>query len=412
MTRERLAWVLAVLGLLLGAWWLAANTEWVDDSQPRAMRGEALRNPVYAAEQLLRQLGVKASHHESLQQLPPPGARLVLLSADWRLKPGSSERIKAWVEQGGHLVLTRSAGWDEGPMAAWLPLRAASHSPELDRMSEATREVLAQINLRAGGARQLLVSAPALWAGEERLSLCGYFNQRLQPRPAAGAVPLWTLRPVAETDGVAPEPVVLRMAFGRGSVTALGGSRGWLDSGPLLRCDNPLLLAGLLQAQPGAEVWFYLHEEREALLPWLWQQAAGVLLLGLLALAAALWRATLRFGPLQAGALRPRRSVAEQVQGLAAFLNHGGREALLQAQQRALNDTARRRLPQWACLRQPARRNARERAACIAQATGLPAEELVEALSVQYPSRPQLPRLLQLLETARRRLLTPESPLP
>ena len=100
MTRERLAWGLVVLALLLGGWWLSVNTEWVDDTRPRAMRGEALRNPVYAAEQMLRKLGLRASHHESLQRLPPPGARLVLLSADWRLQPDLSERLEEF--RGAH----------------------------------------------------------------------------------------------------------------------------------------------------------------------------------------------------------------------------------------------------------------------------------------------------------------------
>ncbi len=418
MTRERLVWVLALLGLVLGGWWLSVNTEWVDDTRPRSLQGEAKRNPVYAAEQFLRRLGMQASHHEALERLPPPGARLVLLSSDWRLHAGVSERLRAWVEQGGHLVLTESAGWDEGPLADWMPLTRTRAARDVAPLLPAPSKAVARMQATATSERILLISSPALWEGEERLSVCGYFIEGIVPRAApATRDPAWSLMSVkqaekAEDPSNATHAVALRLPVGRGSVTALGAGAYLLQFGSALRCDNPMLLAGLVQAEPGAEVWFYLHEEREALLPWLWNQAWVAIVLGLLALAAWLWRAAVRFGPRQMAASRPRRSIAEQVHGLAAFLNNGGREALLGAQQRALHEAALRRLPHLPSLRRPTRQNLDERAQALAQATGLPADALAEALSVQFTTRAALPRLLQLLETARRRLLSPESPKP
>jgi hypothetical protein len=416
MSRERVVWLLALLALLLGAWWLSLNTEWVDDTQPRPLQGEAKRNPVYALEQLLRRLGVQASHHESLAQLPPPRARLVMLSPDWQLHPGLSERLRHWVAQGGHLVLSESADWQDGALADWLPMKV--HKLPLAKASAMSAASAAALEERTEDVRAVgstaLGSTPPLWEGVERLEACamGYSGESLRAEP--GHTASWSLALAKRVDvaryiSSAPIQQGLRVPLGQGSVTAIRAGFPFFGSASALRCDNPLLLAALVQAEPGAEVWIYLHEEREALLPWLWQQAWVVIVLGLLALAAWLWRAAVRFGPQQAGASRPRRSMAEQVQGLAAFLNHGGCDALLAAQQRALHEAALRSLPHLPSLRHPTRLNLAERAEVLADATGLPAEVLTEALSVQFTTRAALPRLLQVLETARRRLLTPES---
>jgi hypothetical protein len=90
--------------------------------------------------------------------------------------------------------------------------------------------------------------------------------------------------------------------------------------------------------------------------------------------------------------------VAEQVHGLAAYLRRGSPEALLAAEQRALNDLATRRLHGFARLAMA------ERAQAIAAATDLPAHDLAVALTERYCTRARLPSQLLLLETARRRL--------
>jgi hypothetical protein len=120
----------------------------------------------------------------------------------------------------------------------------------------------------------------------------------------------------------------------------------------------------------------------------------------LTALAAVLWRGAVRFGPLRAVPSRGRRSIAEQVRGLGAYLHRHGRDALLLAQQRALDEAAARRLPGYARLKTA------DRAQAIARVTGLPAEALSVSMAMKACGRKALPHHLQLLESARRRLLT------
>ena len=133
-------------------------------------------------------------------------------------------------------------------------------------------------------------------------------------------------------------------------------------------------------------------------MPWLWHQAWAALLLGLLALALALWRAGVRFGPLAPSAPSHRRSMAEQVRGTARFLHMHGPKALHTAQLRALHASAARQLPRYSQL------DALRRTAGIARATGLDARALERAQDDKARNPAVLAADLELLETARRRL--------
>lgn len=392
MSREALAWLLAVLLLIVCGWWLSENTEWVEDRTPRGARGEALTNPVYAAEQLLRRLGMTVEHHESLDRLPPAGARLVLLSADWQLVPGRLESLKRWVEQGGHLVLPHGVEDDaDDALDDWLPIADLPSGKPMPKPPPTLPGQAASAPTPENHTHTELVSTPPLWGSTPRIVTCDNSQMARALHLRQGHTASWR---ASRGESVR----AMRVAVGRGSVTRLSHLPSVFFNTPALRCDTPLLLAAAVQAEPGATAWVYLQERREALLPWLWHQAWVGILLALLTLALGLWRAAVRFGPLRATPPRLRRSVAEQVTGLGAWLQRGGTEALLAAQQRALDETAARQLPRYRGQPVP------ERARLIADATGLPALDLAAAMTARYSTRAELAHRLQLLETARRRL--------
>ncbi|SDN34433.1 DUF4350 domain-containing protein [Polaromonas sp. JS666] len=385
--KDRLILVLLGVLLLAGGIWLVSATEWVDVDVPTPAKGEALTNPLYATEKLLGALGAKVVKHKSLDAMPPPQARLVLVSRNWDLFPERAQRLRAWVAQGGHLVIPGFLARHTS-LTGWLPVTEENAiSPQKITPARPFDRTAKDLDCRA--LEEPVEVAPSY--GDSRVfRVCGaYFGPQYLPVNRLAA-PLWSLRGTAGTEAV-------RVQVGQGTVTVLGGW-GLLGNSNLLRADNAQVAAAALQARAGAEFWFVAEEAREPFASWLWHQAWVALLLGLLALALALWRAGVRFGPLAPSAPSHRRSMAEQVRGTARFLHMHGPKALHTAQLRALHASAARQLPRFSQL-EPARRTAE-----IARATGLDVRALEHAQADRARNRGALAADLELLETARRRL--------
>jgi len=122
----------------------------------------------------------------------------------------------------------------------------------------------------------------------------------------------------------------------------------------------------------------------------------------LLWIALALWRGSLRFGPLVAPSERARRSLAEQILGTGRFvLRVGGGAALAAAARRALHEAASRRIVGYERLGGAAQAEA------VAALAGVNARELAAALDAEQSARPlELRAKLALLEAARRELIS------
>ncbi len=379
MSRASLMRILIVVLLGAGAVWLLSNTEWTEVEVPRPAKGEAARNPHYAAQSLLRELGAVVVRRADLDRLPPPGARLVLMSRHWDLFPDRAPRLRQWVEQGGHLVIP--TGLVDHPGLAWLPLKS-----DATKINEAGRR-------KDRTCRELAEPEPLVptYGAARVMKICALMSPEMLELPA-GAVAAWELKGELGSE-------VMRIAVGRGSVTAFG-PWGLLDNPTVLRAENPLVIAAILQTRSGAEHWFVVEEARDPLIAWLWRQGWPAALLALLALAVFLWRGAVRFGPIAAPADRNRRSMTEQISGTAHFLQRHGQDALHKAQVRALHSAASRVVRQYSQLDQAAR------VAAIAKATGVDEQVLARALATTTTARlpGALAADLEVIETARRLL--------
>lgn len=392
---------LLALALLAGlAAWFVSRTEWVDVLVATPPRGEAASDELYAAKQLLRRLGARVEAPDNLDALPPAGATLVLVSPQWNLFPERDAQLRRWVEGGGHLVLPNFTSF--GDEIEWVPIRQLRRKVDDDDDAPAKpkpavppppplppnfvgprnqpQDVCPPLHEAADG--------PGAFGAPRSYRLCSVVSfASLQTQQAAQ----WS---VSDAHGAQ----VLRVGLGRGSVTAIN-TYSLLGNRELFHADHALAAVAALRPARGAEIWFVVNESRAALPLWLWHRAGPAMALGLLALALALWRGAVRFGPLAPQLPPARRSVAEQIRGSAAFvLRHGG-APLLAAARRALDEVARKRLPGLD------RMGLGERAAAIARAVDLPVEALQRALDTRLvPSRRDLPDRLAVLETARRRL--------
>jgi hypothetical protein len=406
MNRSNVFYALAFAVAVAFMVWIASMTEWVEIDVPTPAKGEAQKNDLYALQQLARRLGAEVEIHSDLDRLPPPHASLLLSSWQWDLFPGRGKQLKDWVQRGGHVTLF-AANIDSPQLADWLPVQeppppprgkpAASQDEDDEGEDEEDAAPEAPASAPAAG-RAGRDEDPCHRVFEPKGTADGYYASR-QAFMLCGNVSRWPLKtataPTWQLDGPRGSEM-LRVAYGRGSVTVVNNTYMFTNK-PLLRGDNAAIAVAALQIRRGSAAWFVAEESRTPFLRWLWQTGHAALLLAALAIALAVWRGAVRFGPRIATLPTGRRSMAEQITGTAQFLWQRGSKALHTAQLRSLDDTARLHVRDYDKLDRSARAQA------IAKLTGLDAQALGLALDRGIPRRKvDLPPTLELLETARR----------
>jgi hypothetical protein len=445
--QRRAVLAMAALALLVLVVLVQRNTEWVDETLPRAYTGKAAESETYALARLLERTGAVAVSRTDLAELPPRDATLLLLDWDWGVLPESDRALRAWVETGGQLVLPRASvaslgngGWipvetrvpaprdrrggarAARPVAPAIPpprttpaptlllrlrdapCRPVREPPDTPIAYTATEKPLVAVDDAAGapaaaGGETAAPSAPAVGdetapgadagpAPEPALQLCTFGAMPL----ASTAPTLWALQS-GERD-----TEILRVALGHGSVTVLPGT-DLLQNHDLLRGDDSLIAIAALQAGAGRQVWIVSPGAARGLLAWIWEYGRSAVLAALIALALWLWRASVRFGPAVGPAPATRRSMIEQITGTAEFLWRRSPAALHAAQLRALDEAAARRVRDYAA------QDGAARAAAIARTTGYDAGALALAMDGAAATRSgALGARLATLELARRAL--------
>jgi hypothetical protein len=414
--------VIAAIALFIG--WLAYNTTWVEVEVEDAAHGLAATDERYTLRQVLQSTGATLEVRTALEPLPPANATLFLDSSLWNIFPERDARLKAWVANGGRLVVTGQQMRD-GDLR-WIPLSfytppkrraasepgtAASAADEEDDQGDdvpATRKKPPVAGNGKTAARLLDPKHP--WRD------CSDFEETsattepaFEPkrvyrgctiasalRPVRGAMPTWELAGVRGT-------LAIRVSLGRGSVTGVSVAPV-LDNRGLLQGDNALIAMAILQAAPGRAVWIVQDEAREPLLGWLWHNARTPFLLGLAAIALSLWRLMVRFGPREAVPPQARRSMGEQVRGTGQFIAGTAPEALHAATKKAFEDVARKRVEAWADRADP------DRVLALADALAphftLDKAALLSSLNVGGGATPvQILAAIAVLEQTRRALL-------
>jgi len=221
-----------------------------------------------------------------------------------------------------------------------------------------------------------------------------------------GVVPGWGL---VNAQGA----FALRVPVGRGEVTgtaialpvanqneAKRSLEGLRVGTSLTDEDNALTVAAILDLPSHRRVVYVEDEAREPLRTWIWRHARAPLLLAVAAIALALWRLVVRFGPREAAHAQARRSMGEQVRGTGAFIASHEPAALHAATRHALDAAARARVEGWHDL------DDAERVDALHARTALDRATLAAALRpAARASAAQWLAATSLLEQARRALL-------
>ena len=421
------ALVRTLLGLLVLALlgWLVYHTRWEEVEIDDPARGLAATDEYYSLRKVLEAAGSTLEARTTLEPMPPANATLVLESSLWDIFPERDARLKTWVENGGHLVVT---SWKaDSDDLRWVPLSfvqphrhrardaAASDADDQDDDSDDDEQAPAtRKKPRADDGKQKLqklldpklpwrnctdyeesaaTSEPAFEPG--RVYKGCTFKGPL--RPLNHAVPSWQLTSPSGT-------LAMRVAVGRGSVTGVSTQQLVTDNHGLLSGDNGLIAAAILQAAPGRAVWLIGDEAREPLLQWLWHEARTPFLLALAAIGLALWRLMVRLGPREAVPPQARRSMGEQVRGTGQFIAGTDPRALHAATRLAFEHEARKRVEGWAQLDDAARIAAL--AAALQPPNFLDQPSLLASLNIGGGATPaQILTATAVLEQARRALL-------
>ena len=419
------ALIRTLVGLLVLALfgWFIWHTRWEDVEIDDPARGLAATDEYYSLRKVLEGAGATLETRTSLEPMPPADATLVLESSLWDIFPERDARLKAWVENGGHLVVT---GWKaDSDDLNWVPLsfaqprrRAKPHdeaASDADDADDDDDQAPATRRKPPGndGERRL----KKLLVPEQPWRDCADFEETaatstpaFEPgrvyrgcSPFAG--PLRTLNHVAPTwqlTGVRGT-LAMRVAVGRGDVTGVTGMLV-TDNHGLLRGDNALIDAAMLQARSGHAIWIIGDEAREPLLQWLWHEARTPFLLAMAAIGLALWRLMVRLGPREAVPPQARRSMGEQVRGTGQFIAGSDPRALHAATRKAFENEARKRVEGWTQLDDADRIAAL--AATLQPPNFLDQPALLASLNIGGGATPaQILTATAVLEQARRALL-------
>ena len=420
---------LAVLAtLLLLAGWIVMHTRWVEVEVPDDPRGLAATDRRYSLRRVVEGVGATLEIRSSMEPLPPAGAILVLESGLWNIFPDRDARLKAWVENGGHLVL--QAAWRGDSDLRWVPLSFVQPRPHpVPGVAKPAAPAASDADADRDDDEDVPAARrPPDDADHRKRQLARLFDPR---RPYAYCADFAEAEPPAQPafepgrvyrgcgytgrlralDHVAPtwmlasakETLAIRVPVGRGSVTGVSPTLV-TDNHGLLQDDNALIAAAVLQLAPGRAVWIVEDEKREPLLGWIWHEARTPSLLALAAIALALWRLMVRFGPREAQAPRARRSMGEQVRGTGQFLAGTDPRALHTATREAFDRVARTRVEDWDALDDAARVEAL--AAFVAHALAIDRPVLLRSMNIgASATSAQILAATATLEEARRALL-------
>jgi hypothetical protein len=375
------AWIAGLAGAAVIVYWIASSTEWTEVKIPLPPRGEAATNPYYAAQRFAEALGARTFRDRQLT-VPPADAVIVVSAWHWTLTERRRYSFERWVESGGRLVVAGRLAGGEDEFERWSGITRTQR--KRGRAFDASDPPLfgcRQFTEARGGSQ-----APA--GGDEYTVCAGDPLTFLQATRKVS----WALR-----DEVGMQ--VVRVAVGRGSVTSVNASP--FDERNLLDGDHGRLFVAAASLRPGDDVHFLSEDDHPSLLALLWMHGSSVVVLGLAAIALALWRNSARFGPLVNEPPTARRSLAEQIRGTGQFaLRYGDGDSLHAASLRALTEAAARRVPGYAHL------SPSEQAAALARLTGFERDAFTAAAyHAGLRTASELRHTIAFLETARREML-------
>ena len=337
MTR-RVVWLsLLVIGLLvLAGTWFISNYERVPYKERTGEEAEARRNPHLALERFFARMGrplTRQNNARSLDALAPGGVLILDRNRRHHMIPERTERLMAWVEAGGYLIVVPEYVGVSDPVCAKLGVGEFKHdkNPMLnddegddDSADEPTDQPAAAAKPRPKKPPRpetIRVNIP----GAARPLVVNFWTIG---RQAGKRQPEWHAGDANYGDQF------LHYQFGRGQVTVADGLLGMLNNHAIGDHDHAELIWTLVQTyqpDPAQPVMLMSKLSVPSLWDWLAESAWAAVIAGLALLGLWIWRILPRFGPVVPEPEASRRELREHLTALGRYVwRAGGLEHWLQ----------------------------------------------------------------------------------
>ena len=290
---------------------------------------EAQANPYLAAEHYLRKQGLVVSHANGIDVLPslePHQHSLLLLGDRYNMSPRQIDQLMNWTRAGGRLLFVAQSLWDENT--------GQSNDLLLDRVQLHQSLSKDLKDPPPDGDKDPYPQLTKLYLENEDAPAYIDFDTDYHLFDSKDLAHAWA--------NSADTTHMLQLSQGDGLLTVVTDSWIWQNA-HIGDYDNAWLLWYLTQDR---EVTLLYRADHDDLFSLLLRHFPEALLALSLLLAAGLWAAGLRQGPLQPVPERQRRQLQEHLRSSADFLlRHAGQRHLLQALQRDIQRRARMRHP-------------------------------------------------------------------
>ena len=283
--------------------WFVQHVEWVNEKVPGHMRGEALRDPFYAARLLIARLGYRTATISDPSQLAlQPGSSTIVAinlfagAVAHHIEP----QLVNWIKRGGHLVVVVPGPGQSDNFTTRLGLhRLGIHRQKTPlHLSLEGRTLDANMPM----CDVFRVDEPLIWSATVN-GYTPYPDEKSDDKPVA-----------VKADAMA----LARWHLGAGTVTAMCNDTP-LYNQSIGQNQHAELAARLLLDGRDGTVIFTPHPLFPKLYEWLftnvWSALAGAAVL----LILILWHAMPRFGPIAPDALPARPGLRDHLRAMAEF---------------------------------------------------------------------------------------------
>ena len=388
--------------------------EYEEVTTHKGFKGEARKNPLYAARLFLKRMGIKTETRESVPSSNSfPNIDTVLLIDTNRstLSNKHTLALMDWVKSGGHIIVRTTRDWKySGSEKIDEIKKSKKYSPDpLQRHLHVRTGPRTDIDLEEDDIETIvdeLVGTNITDAKKEnpddirKISLKGIDNQL--------AVDITRFRTIQVDEDVKDrteivdlgyDTFIIRQKVGNGLVTLIA-DMSFFENRAIEKADHAEILWNLIHGlhkpitQPQA-VWLIHNDEMPSLWDILWSKAWAFILSLLFLFGAWLLRSTHRFGPMIPKQTENRRSLNEHISSSGNFYwKHDKKAKLIESSRKALLHRLTRIHPGWE------QRTKEEQIILLAEQTGMKPHSIQQLLysDVNNPNFEQAETFTQLIK--------------